>query len=72
MAGMPLYEYKCERCGHQAEYLMGYDTPPPLCEVCDQNLNGADPVEPGMKKLVSRSSFVLKGSGWACDNYGLK
>jgi hypothetical protein len=25
-----------------------------------------------MKKMVSRTSFSLKGDGWAKDNYGLK
>lgn len=60
---MPIYEYRCESCGHQFEKMLkiGADAPPcPACAAAD------------VRKLVSASSFVLKGSGWYKDHYGLK
>ena len=57
---MPLYEYGCE-CGRTVERLSKVDDPPPDCE-CGRE----------MSKMVSRTSFSLKGDGWAKDNYGLR
>lgn len=59
---MPIYEYRCETCGHQFEKLTTLSAPPPECPEC-----GAD-----TRKLLSATSFVLKGSGWYRDGYGLK
>lgn len=62
---MPIYEYGCEACGHTFERLQKVsDDPVKNCPECD----GQDTV----KKLISRSSFVLKGGGWYKDHYGLK
>ena len=58
---MPLFEYKCESCGHRLEVLQKHDDPPPVCEQCTEE----------MARLVSASSFRLEGSGWARDSYGL-
>jgi putative FmdB family regulatory protein len=60
---LPIYEYRCSDCGHQFEKLMrlGADAPP--CETC-----GSEDVN----KLVSSGGFILKGSGWYRDHYGLK
>jgi putative FmdB family regulatory protein len=58
---MPLYEYKCDECGALIERLMRVNEQAPDCERCDGE----------MSKQVSRSSFTLRGSGWARDNYGL-
>lgn len=63
--GMPLYEYKCSACGAVAEVLQRMDAPAPICHKCPQN----DAEPPAMVKQVSRSSFVLKGGGWAADGY---
>jgi putative FmdB family regulatory protein len=58
-----IYEYECtnEECKHQWEAEQSM-TDPVLthCESCQQET---------AKKLISKSSFVLKGSGWASDNY---
>ncbi len=61
---MPIYEYGCEECGHQFELLRPIGAPVPAdCPDCGQDQ---------VRKLVSATSFVLKGSGWYKDHYGLK
>lgn len=59
---MPIYEYVCESCGHRFERLVRSDEIAPACPEC----------EGGTRKLVSASSFQLKGTGWYKDHYGLK
>ena len=62
---MPIYEYGCGDCGHTFERLQKVsDAPVSDCPACEAK--GA------VKKLVSRTSFVLKGGGWYKDHYGLK
>ena len=58
---MPIYEYKCKECGKEFDVFQKI-TDPELksCKFC----NGAP------KKLVSLSSFHLKGSGWYVTDYG--
>jgi putative FmdB family regulatory protein len=60
---MPIYEYKCRKCGKQFEAFQGI-TDPELksCKFCKGKVN----------KLVSMSSFSLKGSGWYATDYGGK
>jgi len=60
---MPIYEYACESCGERFDKLMSLNDPAPPCPAC-----GAVDV----RKLVSAASFVLKGSGWYKDLYGLE
>ncbi len=61
---MPIYEYACPDCKHQFETIQKISEDPiKVCPSC-----GAENV----KKLVSATSFVLKGSGWYSDHYGLK
>lgn len=57
---MPTYEYKCKACGNEFEYQQRISDPPKSeCEQCGGTL----------EKLISRSSFLLKGSGWYKDLY---
>lgn len=58
---MPVYEFECS-CGHQSEELVKVGTSTMICPICGNP----------MRKLISMSSFHLKGSGWAFDNYGSK
>jgi putative FmdB family regulatory protein len=61
---MPTYEYACEACGHELEVRQSFDDDPlTICPSC-----GADTLE----RLVSRSSFALKGAGWYSDGYGAR
>ena len=55
---MPIYEYQCEstKCQHTFEVMQKMsDDPISVCPKCKGK---------HVKKLVSASSFVLKGSGW--------
>lgn len=53
---MPFYEYECHACGHRLEALQKISDEPLLrCSACG---------EVGLKKLISRAAFRLKGSGW--------
>ncbi len=53
---MPIYEYRCENCGFQKEHLQKMDAPElTTCPSCSQA---------AYKKLISASSFQLKGDGW--------
>ncbi|MFZ5471885.1 MAG: FmdB family zinc ribbon protein [Myxococcota bacterium] len=59
---MPIYEYSCQQCGNVVDVLQKVDDPPPpQCENCSA---------PGtLTRVVSRTSFVLKGGGWYSDLY---
>lgn len=58
---MPIYEYQCEKCGQTSEITQKISDPPlSQCPDC-----GAAEV----RKLVSRTSFQLKGGGWFADGY---
>ncbi len=57
---MPLYEYECAKCEKVHEIMQKFsDAPVDSCPDC------ASPV----KKLLSRTSFVLKGTGWYTTDY---
>jgi putative FmdB family regulatory protein len=59
---MPIYEYTCSKCGKLNEVLQKVNDPTP--ERCD----GCGAKET-LRKVVSRSSFVLRGGGWYSDLY---
>lgn len=56
---MPIYEYACPDCGHTFEELMRVSDPDPTCARCGGTV----------KKLMSNTSFQLKGSGWYVTDY---
>lgn len=57
---MPIYEYQCKECGGEFEYQQRMsDAPKAECESCGGQL----------ERMISRSSFTLKGSGWYKDLY---
>ena len=60
---MPIYEYECDKCGHHVEALQKITDPPIFeCEQCHAK----------MKKLISQSTFHLKGTGWYVTDYASK
>jgi putative FmdB family regulatory protein len=57
---MPIYEYQCQKCGTIEEALQKFsDRPLTKCKHCTGKLH----------KLVSQSSFHLKGTGWYVTDY---
>jgi putative FmdB family regulatory protein len=57
---MPIYEYECTKCGHQTEIWQKFsDAPITKCETCKGKV----------KKLISQSTFHLKGTGWYVTDY---
>ena len=53
---MPFYEYQCQKCHAQIEVLQKIsDAPLKKCPECGKS---------SLKKVVSQTSFQLKGSGW--------
>ncbi len=62
---MPSYEYQCEHHGVFEAHQSIKDEPLQECPLCKKENKKSEPP----KKLISLSSFVLAGSGWAKDNY---
>ncbi|MFP3982673.1 MAG: FmdB family zinc ribbon protein [Desulfurivibrionaceae bacterium] len=57
---MPIYEYECEKCQKITEKWQNItEDPLTTCPEC-QGL---------LKKVISRTSFHLKGGGWFADGY---
>ena len=60
---MPIYEYKCQKCGSHIEKRQSInDEPLRVCENC-----GGD-----LEKLISLSGFQFKGAGWYVTDYAGK
>lgn len=53
---MPIYEYRCESCGHELEALQKMSDP--LLTDCPECKNAS------LKKALTAAGFRLKGSGW--------
>ena len=60
---MPIYEYECTKCGSHVEIIQKFSEKPVIkCSRCSGKL----------QKLISQSSFHLKGSGWYVTDYSNK
>ncbi len=57
---MPIYEYECLSCGKQCEVIQKFN---------DEPLNSCPDCGGDMHKLISQTSFVLKGTGWYVTDY---
>lgn len=58
---MPTYEYLCGKCNHEFEREQRItDDPVKTCPKCRARK---------VQRLISRTGFVLKGSGWYSDLY---
>lgn len=58
---MPIYEYRCEACGHQKEVLQKMsDAPLTTCPACGKD---------SFNKLLSAPGFQLNGSGWYATDF---
>lgn len=60
---MPIYEYECSKCGRIDEVIQKFsDKALTKCKHCSGKLH----------KLISHSTFHLKGTGWYITDYGNK
>ena len=58
---MPIYEYQCSACAHEFEAFQNIsDAPLKKCPVCHKNK---------LEKLISATSFQLKGEGWYVTDF---
>ena len=58
---MPIYKFKCSACEYEFTVIRKMsDTEDVLCENCSSCLTN---------KVIAKSSFTLKGSGWYKDGY---
>jgi len=56
---MPIYEYHCARCGIFEVTQRITETPLSICPTCEGDI----------RRLISVTSFVLKGNGWYATDY---
>jgi len=59
---MPIYEYECPKCGNFERVQGINDDPLVRCPTCRSRVT----------KLISSTSFRLKGDGWYADGYSGK
>ena len=59
---MPIYEYQCQKCGPFETTQRITDKPLRKCPTCKGKV----------KKLISNTSFQLKGTGWYVTDYARK
>jgi putative FmdB family regulatory protein len=60
---VPIYEYRCSKCGEVFEALQKIsDEPLSKCKFCGGKV----------ERLISQSSFQLRGSGWYLTDYARK
>jgi putative FmdB family regulatory protein len=59
---MPIYEYQCDKCGTFEATQRITEKPLSRCPTCKSKV----------KKLISNTSFQLKGTGWYVTDYARK
>ena len=59
---MPIYEYSCPKCGEFEVTQRITEEPLKKCPTCKSKV----------RKLISNTSFQLKGSGWYATDYAGK
>ncbi len=59
---MPIYEYNCDKCGTFEVMQRITESPLKKCPKCKSKV----------ERILSRSSFILKGSGWYATDYANK
>jgi|ERR687897_417775 putative FmdB family regulatory protein len=59
---MPIYEYECQKCGTFETTQRITEEPLSKCPTCKGKV----------KKLISSTSFQLKGTGWYITDYARK
>lgn len=58
---MPIYAYRCERCGHAKDVIQKFsDAPLTVCPSCGED---------AFRKQLTAPAFQLKGSGWYVTDF---
>lgn len=58
---MAIYEYRCDSCGHQKEFLQRMsDAPVAECPECGKRT---------FNRLLNAAGFQLKGTGWYATDF---
>jgi len=62
---MPIYQYRCKKCNHEFKVLQKHSDKVKMlesgpCEECGER---------DLEEIISRSTFHLKGGGWAENGY---
>ncbi|OGP55158.1 MAG: hypothetical protein A2Y65_11110 [Deltaproteobacteria bacterium RBG_13_52_11] len=57
---MPIYEYQCTNCGCRVEMMQ---------KITDESLQQCPSCKGLLRRLMSLTSFQLKGSGWYATDY---
>jgi len=61
---MPLYEYRCGKCGKRTEVIQSFsERPLRICPHCGER---------ALKKMMSAPAIQFKGSGWYVTDYAGK
>lgn len=60
---MPLYPYRCTKCGHRFEKIQKFDSEPlTVCPQCEGEL----------ERLLTAPGLQFKGAGWYVNDYAGK
>jgi len=57
---LPIYEYQCTKCGRRVEMMQ---------KITDESLQTCPSCKGRLKRLMSITSFRLKGTGWYATDY---
>jgi putative FmdB family regulatory protein len=60
---MPIYEYRCTKCGHRFEAIQ---------KVSDRPLSKCEKCKGKAERLISSPAIQFKGSGWYITDYARK
>ena len=60
---MPIYEYECDGCHQVFEVRQKVSDAPPASHSCGSS---------EVRRILSATSFVLKGTGWYATDYGAR
>lgn len=60
---MPIYEYRCTKCGHRFEAIQ---------KVSDAHLSKCEKCKGKAERLISSPAIQFKGSGWYITDYARK
>ena len=60
---MPIYEYRCTKCGHRFEAIQ---------KVNDAHISKCEKCKGKVERLISSPAIQFKGSGWYITDYARK